>query len=98
MFEPSSGPRNIIAVNYDYSTSEENNYTNRPLTFNRDSTQFEWWKSKIYTHIIALDDELWDIIENDIDIPLNGVGLVTDVIYVFLLLNVFHKCTECIGV
>lgn len=29
-------------VNHDYSTSEKNNYTTRPLTFNGDSTKFEW--------------------------------------------------------
>ena len=34
--------------------------------------------SKIYTHIIGPDDELWDILEDDIDIQFNGVGMVSD--------------------
>ena len=42
-------------------------------TFSGDFIEFEWWKSKMYTHIIGLDDELWDILEDGIDIPLNGV-------------------------
>lgn len=32
----------------------------------------------MYTHITSLDDELWDILEDDIDILVNGVGMVTD--------------------
>lgn len=52
---------------------EKNSYTTRPLTFGGDSTEFEWWKSKMYTRSIGLDDELWDILEDGIDIPVNGV-------------------------
>lgn len=32
----------------------------------------------MYTHIVSLDDELQDILEYDIDIPVNGVGMVSD--------------------
>lgn len=32
----------------------------------------------MYTHIIGLDDELWDILKDGIDIPVNGVGMLTD--------------------
>lgn len=32
----------------------------------------------MYTYIIGLDDELWDILEDDINIKVNGVGMVTD--------------------
>lgn len=31
----------------------------------------------MYTHIIGLDDELWGILEDGIDIPINGVGMIT---------------------
>lgn len=34
--------------------------------------------SKMDTHIIDLDDELWDILEDDIDIEVNRVGMVSD--------------------
>lgn len=32
----------------------------------------------MYTHILGLNDELWDILEDGIDIPVNGVGMVSD--------------------
>lgn len=35
--------------NHDQSTSGQNTYTARPPTFSGDSTEFEWWKSKMYT-------------------------------------------------
>lgn len=60
-------------VNYDYSTSEKNNYVARPSIFSGDSIEFEWWKSKMYTNIISLDDKLWDILEDGIGIHVNGV-------------------------
>lgn len=41
--------------NDDQSTYEKKNYIGRPRTFNGDSTEFEWCKSKMYTHIIGLD-------------------------------------------
>lgn len=53
-----SGPRNITVVNYDYGTFEKNNYIARPPTFSGDPTEFEWWKRKMYTYIIGLDNEM----------------------------------------
>lgn len=73
----SSNPRNNV-VNYDYSDFEMNNYTFKPLTFSGDSTKFEWWKSKMYTHTIDVDDELWYIIKDGIDVPIDGVRMVAD--------------------
>ncbi|XP_050915307.1 uncharacterized protein LOC127130322 [Lathyrus oleraceus] len=64
--------------NHDQSTSENNNYVVKPSTSSGDSTKFEWWKNKMYTHIISLDDEFWDILEDDINIQVNGVGMVSD--------------------
>ncbi|XP_050915981.1 extensin-like [Lathyrus oleraceus] len=58
--------------------SEMNNYVARPPTFSGDSIKFEWWKSKMYTHIIDLDDELWDILEDGINIQVNSVGMVSE--------------------
>lgn len=70
-------PNPLGVVNYDYNTSEKNNYTARRPTFSGDSTEFEWWKRNMYTHIIGLDDELWDILEDGIDIQVNGVGMMS---------------------
>lgn len=65
-------------IPYDYSIVEKNHYSARPPTFSGDSTQFKWWKSKMCTYIIHLDNELWDILEYDINIEVNGVGMVND--------------------
>ncbi|XP_050909755.1 uncharacterized protein LOC127123595 [Lathyrus oleraceus] len=67
-----------VVISHDYSTFEKNNYTARPPTFSGGSIEFEWWKSNMYTHIIGLYDELWDILEDGIDIPVNGVRMATD--------------------
>ena len=40
------------------STSEKNNYFMRPPSFNGDVAHFSWWKSKMYNHIIGVDDQL----------------------------------------
>lgn len=73
-----SGTIGTGGIPYDYNTSDKIYYSVKPPTFGGDSTQFEWWKSKMYTYIIGLDDELWDILEDDINIEFNGVGMVTD--------------------
>lgn len=65
-------------INHNQSTYEENNYISKPPIFSGDSTEFEWWKSDIYTHLIGLDDELWDILEDIIYIQVNSVGMVSD--------------------
>jgi len=33
---------------------------------------------KMYNHIIGVDDELWDIIKDDIDIPVDEEGVAAD--------------------
>lgn len=72
------GPTNPFGmVNHDYSISEKNNHTSKPPTSSGDSTEFKWWKSKMYTHVICLDDELWEILEDGINIQVNGVGMVS---------------------
>lgn len=63
----SGTPNPHAAINHGYSYSEKNNYTARPHTFSGD-----------YIDIIDIDDELWDILEDGIDIPVNGVGMVSD--------------------
>lgn len=65
--------------NHDQSTSVKNNHVAKPPTFSAHSTDFERWKRNMYTHIIGLDDELWDILEHVIDIKVNGVGMVSDI-------------------
>ena len=35
--------------------------------FNGDPNTFSWWKTKICSNIMGLDEELWDILEDDVD-------------------------------
>jgi len=43
-------------THYDYNkktyTSERNNYSVRPPSFDGDVARFSWWNSKMYSHII----------------------------------------------
>lgn len=32
----------------------------------------------MYTYIIGLDDELWDILEDEIDMVVDGIGMVKE--------------------
>ena len=66
----------FTGIPYDYSTTEKSYYSDIPPSFSGDSTQFEWWKSKMYTYTIGLNDELWDILDHGININVNGVGMV----------------------
>ena len=34
--------------------------------FNGDPEMFSWWKTKMYSHIMGMDDELWDILEESV--------------------------------
>jgi len=77
-----SGRNNNSIVNYDYNTSptEKNNYSMRPLSFNGDATQFSWWTSKMYNHIICVGDVLWDIIEDGVGFAVDAEGMVVNLL------------------
>ncbi|MCI17846.1 aspartyl-tRNA synthetase, partial [Trifolium medium] len=47
------------------STSGSDKSDRAPL-FNGDSTLFSFWKTNMYNHIIGIDDELWDIVEEGV--------------------------------
>jgi len=59
--EVSSPGHNVVA--YDYGTSEDKSFgSNKPPMFNGDPETFSWWKTKMYSHIMGLDEELWDVL------------------------------------
>ena len=62
------------AIHYDYSSNiskhERSANHNRPPMFNGDPEMFSWQKTKMYNHIIGMDEELCDILEE-------GVGNLT---------------------
>jgi len=83
MFDPTSplttNPTHVVSHDYKSSTSDsKNSYSARPSSFIGYVEQFSSWKSKMYSHIIDIDEELWDINEDGIDIPVKYVGITTD--------------------
>jgi len=63
-----SGSR--VAMPYDYSNKNNKNERsanhNKPLMFNGDPEMFSWWKTKMYSHIMGMNEELWDILEEGV--------------------------------
>ncbi|KAK2382688.1 hypothetical protein QL285_070205 [Trifolium repens] len=51
----------LSAVPHNYEVEEKSN--NIAPKFNGDSSLFSWWKDRIYSHLIGIDDELWDLVE-----------------------------------
>jgi hypothetical protein len=50
-----------IRIGHDYNTNTTapEKSTDRPF-FNGDYGSFSFWKTMMYSHIIGVDDELWD--------------------------------------
>lgn len=46
------------ANGYNYNASEKSNYFSKHLTFSGDYIGFERQESKLYTHVIRIDDKL----------------------------------------
>src|SRR4030065_1042305 len=67
-----------VSHNYDNERDRGNNSHGRPPLFTGDAEKFSWWKSKLYSHIIGIDDELWDVIEDGIDIEVDDQGKSAD--------------------
>ncbi|KAK2417153.1 hypothetical protein QL285_039485 [Trifolium repens] len=49
----------------DYDDVEDKT-NNKAPKFNGDGATFSWWKDRIYSHLIGLDDELWDLVEEGV--------------------------------
>jgi len=62
-------------VPYNYGTGDMKSDAPRPLMFTGDPKKISWCKIKMYSHIIGVNDELWDIIEDGIDISVNEEGV-----------------------
>jgi len=47
--------------------------------FNGDPEEFSWWKTNFYSYIMGLDEELWDILEDEVgDLDLDEEGAAVD--------------------
>jgi len=79
----SSGSGGGAAIPYDYSSNTNKNERsanhNKPPMFNGDLEMFSWWKTRMYSHIMGMDDELWDILEEGVgDLKLDEEGAAFD--------------------
>ena len=71
---------NHNATGHDYGTSEDKKSdSNKASRFNGDPEEFSWWKTKMYSYIMGLDEELWDILEDGVgDFALDEDGAAID--------------------
>jgi len=59
------GSHNVVA--YDYGTSDDKKSdSNKAPRFNGDLEEISWWKTKMYSYIISLDEELWDVLKDGV--------------------------------
>jgi hypothetical protein len=49
------------AVPHNYEVEDKTN--SKAPKFNEDSSTLSWWKDRIYSHLIGIHDELWDLVE-----------------------------------
>jgi len=72
------GNKNVVS--YDYGTTEDKKSdSSKAPRFNGDPEEFSWWKANMYNHIMGLDKELWDILENGVgDMVLDEEGATID--------------------
>ena len=76
---PSSIIKDYTSTPYNYDNDKERgSHSSRPPLFTGEAEKFPWWKSKLYSHIIGIDDELWDIIEDGIEIEVDDEGKCAD--------------------
>jgi hypothetical protein len=54
----------LKSVPHDYDVEDKSN--NKAPKFKGDGSTFSWWKDRIYSHLIGLDDELWDLVEEGV--------------------------------
>ena len=80
--DEASGSGSGAAVHYDYSNNNRNErsaHHNKPPMFNGDPEMFSWWKTKMYSHIMGMDEELWDVLEDGVgDLKLDEEGAALD--------------------
>jgi len=75
----STGGGGPAAVSYDYGTDDKSYGSNKPPMFNGDPDTFFWWKTKRYSYIMGLDEELWDVLEDGVgDLELDEECVVVE--------------------
>ena len=72
------GGRSGAVVSYDYDIDDKSSVSHKPPMFNGDPVIFYWWKSKLYSHIIGIDEDFWDILEDGVDLTLDEEDVAID--------------------
>jgi len=71
----SGGNHNVVP--YDYSDKKAD--SGKVPKFNGNPEEFSWWKTNLYSYIMGLDEELWDILEDGVgDLDLDEEGAAVD--------------------
>ena len=72
--------QNNNSVHYDYGTfDDKKSDSSKAPRFNGNPEEFSQWKTNMYSHIMGLDDELWDILEDGVgDLTLDEEGVAID--------------------
>jgi hypothetical protein len=63
-----------VAIPFNYDVEDKTNNSKAPK-FNGNGSTFSWWKDKIYSHLVGIDEELWDLVERGVsfkDLDENG--------------------------
>ena len=81
-FSPSTIP-------YDYDYGDKKAESGKVSRFNGDPEEFSWWKTNLYSYVIGLDGELWDILED-------GVGdLILETLKITLTMKLLiYPCSQ----
>lgn len=67
------------SVKHDYDTADKKTDSGKAPKFNGDPEEFSWWKTNMYSFIMGLDEELWDILEDGVDdLDLDEEGAAID--------------------
>ncbi|RHN55345.1 putative transcription factor interactor and regulator CCHC(Zn) family [Medicago truncatula] len=67
------------SVKHDYDTADKKTDSGKAPRFNGDPEEFSWWKTNMYSFIMGLDEELWDILEDGVDdLDLDEEGAAID--------------------
>jgi hypothetical protein len=68
-----------VVIPYDYGTDDKSSGSNKLPMLNGDLDTFSWWKTKMYSYIMGLDEELWDVLEDGVgDLELDEEGIVVN--------------------
>jgi hypothetical protein len=70
---------NNAAVSFDYdSTSKDRRSSDKVPFFNGTETGYPFWKTKMYSHIMGIDCDLWDLVEDGVNFEnMDSKGVVS---------------------